>query len=101
MKQTKGTWRFNSDKTCLLALNKNNEYTKVLDVTTGVEPTSKDAALISSAPEMLEALELTLQLLREQARKATIHAGASHQDSVELNFVVRAAEQAISKAKGA
>ena len=50
-------WKFNLEKTCLLALNKNNDYVKVLDVSLGIEPTSADARLIAAAPEMLNALE--------------------------------------------
>lgn len=58
-KHTPGPWRFNKNKTALLALNKNNEHVFIYNASpyNSMEPSSKDAALIAAAPEMLSALE--------------------------------------------
>lgn len=61
-KHTPGPWKFNINKTALLALNKDNEYVFIYNASpyNSMEPSSKDAALIAAAPEMLEMLETIL-----------------------------------------
>lgn len=64
-KFTSGFWKFNKDKTALLAFNNKNEYIPIFDLGPlhPLEPTSADANLIAAAPEMYKALELIQHLL--------------------------------------
>lgn len=68
-KHTPGPWRFNKNKTALLALNKENKYVFIYNASpyNSMEPSNKDAALIAAAPEMLAALmKIYTKLCSEQ-----------------------------------
>lgn len=58
-KHTKGPWKFNINKTALLALNKNNEHEFIYNASpyNFIEPSNADATLIATAPELYEMLD--------------------------------------------
>lgn len=58
-KHTPGPWKFNINKTALLALNKNNEHVFIYNASpyNSMEPNIKDAALIAAAPELYEMVD--------------------------------------------
>ena len=60
MKHTQGPWKFNINKSALLALNDKNEHVIIYNASpyNYLAPSSANGNLIAAAPEMLEVLIL-------------------------------------------
>lgn len=65
-KHTPGPWKFNINKTALLALNENNEHEFIYNASPyrSIEPNNANATLITAAPEMFLALKNALESLK-------------------------------------
>jgi hypothetical protein len=95
---TKGPWEVSHERNrqSAFVINIRSETEFICEATIN----QANACLISSAPELLEALESTLQLLREQTRKAALYESASKIEVIELNETIGRAERVIRKARG-
>lgn len=93
-KHTPGKWKWNLNKTALLAFDEKNEFRYVFSVDpyNHFDPTNADAALIAAAPEMLEALDLALAYIHD-----CFDQNIPSDDEADL---IKQCENALAKAKG-
>lgn len=89
-KFTRGVWKFNSIKTALLALDKNNKHRYVYNASpyNSMEPSSEDAALIAAAPEMYSALESGIEQLMRAYKMTSKLELQDHPYGASLNELV-------------